>query len=53
MLELEQGKTKDLLSLENKYNVAKLQSLAGVEALDQTETRQGKIPPSSESPKIR
>ena len=53
MLELEDGKTKDLLSLENKYDVAKLQSLAGVEDLQQTETRQAKVPSGVDSPKIQ
>lgn len=53
MLELEEGKAKDLLSLENKYDVAKLQSLAGVEVLDQTETRQAKAPADSDSPTIQ
>jgi hypothetical protein len=53
MLELEEGKTKDLLSLENKYDIARLQSLVGAEVLDQTETRQSKIPPNSDSPKVQ
>lgn len=57
ILELEKGKTKDLLSLENKYDVAKLQSLAGVEDLQQTETRQetreARVPPDSDSTKIQ
>ena len=53
MLELEQGKTKDLLSLENKYDVAKLQTLAGVEVPDQTQTRQAKVPADSDSPAMK
>ncbi len=53
MLELEEGKTKDLLSLENQYDVAKLQSLAGVEALDRTETRQAKVPSGADSPQVQ
>ena len=43
MLELEPGQTKDLLSLENQFDVAKLQSLAGVEALEETEIPQAKV----------
>jgi hypothetical protein len=53
MLELEEGQTKDLLSLENKYDVAKLQTLAGVEDLEQTETRQAKLPTEDTSSKIQ
>ena len=53
MLELEPGKTKDLLSLENQYDVAKLQSLAGVEALDETEPPQAKVSNSNQSLQLK
>lgn len=53
MLELGEGRSKDLLSLENQYDVAKLQSLAGVEVLDQTEPRQAKATTAGNSPKIQ
>ena len=53
MLELEPGKTKDLLSLENQYDVAKLQSLAGVEALDETEPPQAKVSDSNQSLQLK
>ena len=42
MLQLDDGKAKDLLSLENAYDVAKLQSLAGADVLDTPEPRQAK-----------
>ena len=53
MLELEPGKTIDLLSLENQYDVAKLQSLAGVEALDETEPPQAKVSDSNQSLQLK
>lgn len=53
MLEIEGGSTKDLLSLENKHDVAKLQSLAGVEELEQTETRQAKALTDDSSSQIQ
>ena len=52
-VELEPGKTKDLLSLENQYDVAKLQSLAGVEALDETEPPQAKVSDSNQSLQLK
>jgi len=42
MLQLNAGKAKDLLSLENSYDVAKLQSLVGADVLDEPESRQAK-----------
>ena len=39
MLQLAEGKAKDLLSLENVYDVSKLQSLAGADVLDEPESR--------------
>lgn len=53
MLELEPGQTKDLLSLENHFDVAKLQSLAGVEALEKTEPPQAKVSDSSQSLQLK
>lgn len=42
MLQLGEGSAKDLLSLENSFDVARLQSLAGADVLNETETRQAK-----------
>ncbi len=42
MLQLGEGDTKDLLSLENTFDVSKLQSLAGADVLDEPESRQAK-----------
>jgi hypothetical protein len=53
MLELEPGQTKDLLSLENQFDVAKLQSLAGVEALEETESRQAKVSDNNQSSQLK
>ena len=53
MLELEPGQTKDLLSLENQFDVAKLQSLAGVEALEETEPPQAKVSDNNQSLQLK